>query len=100
MKKTGSLWCPGRDLNPHSPCGEKDFKTLLELKSGTNLLLFQAFKTQQARRRYREYRSRTAQILHTHFFTQLATRVLDGARSDFANRAARYLTAILSSTSR
>ena len=20
-------WCPGRDLNPHSPCGEKDFKS-------------------------------------------------------------------------
>ena len=22
-----SMWCPGRDLNPHSPCGEKDFKS-------------------------------------------------------------------------
>jgi hypothetical protein len=20
-------WCPGRELNPHSPCGEKDFKS-------------------------------------------------------------------------
>ena len=20
-------WCPVRDLNPHSPCGEKDFKS-------------------------------------------------------------------------
>jgi len=67
-------WCPGRDLNPHSPCGEKDFKTLLELKSGTNSLLFQAFRTPQAQRRYREYRSRTAQILHTHFFAQLGRR--------------------------
>src|SRR5262245_26482116 len=22
-----ACWCPGRDLNPHSPCGEKDFKS-------------------------------------------------------------------------
>src|SRR6266550_1262035 len=21
------FWCPGRELNPHSPCGEKDFKS-------------------------------------------------------------------------
>jgi hypothetical protein len=26
-----SKWCPGRDLNPHSPCGEKDFKSFIEL---------------------------------------------------------------------
>ncbi len=22
-----AIWCPGWDLNPHSPCGEKDFKS-------------------------------------------------------------------------
>lgn len=25
-RKLLNQWCPGRDLNPHSPCGEKDFK--------------------------------------------------------------------------
>jgi hypothetical protein len=24
---TRNLWCPGRDLNPHSACAKKDFKS-------------------------------------------------------------------------
>jgi hypothetical protein len=67
-------WCPGRDLNPHSPCGEKDFKTLPGLRSGTNPLHFQALSELQARRTYREYRSRTAHLLHTRFFALLDRR--------------------------
>ena len=67
-------WCPGRDLNPHSPCGEKDFKTLPGLKSGTNPLILQALTKVQVRQRYREYRVRTAQILHTRFFASLGRR--------------------------
>ena len=54
-------------MNPHSPCGEKDFKSVSRLKSGTNSLCFQTSRTPQARRRYHEYRSRTAQNLHTLF---------------------------------
>ena len=27
LKMVEVKWCPGRDLNPHSPCGEKDFKS-------------------------------------------------------------------------
>jgi hypothetical protein len=25
---TVESWCPGWDLNPHSPCGKRDFKSL------------------------------------------------------------------------
>ncbi len=28
-------WCPGRDLNPHSPCGEKDFKSFASASFAT-----------------------------------------------------------------
>ena len=27
-RRMGTRWCPGRDLNPHSPCGETDFKSV------------------------------------------------------------------------
>ncbi len=33
-------WCPGRDFNPHSPCGEKDFKSAESLRELTNRKTF------------------------------------------------------------
>ena len=27
-KSVSSVWCPGRDLNPHSPYGKTDFKSV------------------------------------------------------------------------
>ena len=32
-------WCPGRDLNPHSPCGEKDFKSFASADFATRAWL-------------------------------------------------------------
>ena len=32
-------WCPGRDLNPHSPCGEKDFKSFASASFATRAWL-------------------------------------------------------------
>jgi hypothetical protein len=32
-------WCPGRDLNPHSPCGEKDFKSFASADFATRAAL-------------------------------------------------------------
>ena len=32
-------WCPGRDLNPHSPCGEKDFKSFASASFATRARL-------------------------------------------------------------
>jgi hypothetical protein len=33
-------WCPGRDLNPHSPCGEKDFKSFASASFATRACVF------------------------------------------------------------
>jgi integrase len=30
-------WCPGRDLNPHSPCGEKDFTCRPQKEASLNV---------------------------------------------------------------
>ena len=32
-------WCPGRDLNPHSPYGETDFKSVASAGFATRALL-------------------------------------------------------------
>ena len=58
-------WCPGRDLNPHSPCGEKDFKSVLKPASGTPWLYFQTFPSLQARRTDCENREHHAENLHS-----------------------------------
>ena len=58
-------WCPGRDLNPHSPCGEKDFKSVLKTASGTPFLCFQPFPSPQARRTDHENRWRHAEKLRS-----------------------------------
>src|SRR5579875_754841 len=37
--RKGDAWCPGRDLNPHSPCGEKEFKSFASADFATRALL-------------------------------------------------------------
>ena len=32
-------WCPGRDLNPHSACAKKDFKSFASADFATRALL-------------------------------------------------------------
>ena len=32
-------WCPGWDLNPHSPCGKKDFKSFASADFATRALI-------------------------------------------------------------
>jgi hypothetical protein len=39
MEMTDSKWCPGRDLNPHSPSGEKDFKSFASAGFATRAYL-------------------------------------------------------------
>src|SRR6266478_1931466 len=36
-------WCPGRDLNPHSPCGEKDFKSFASADFATRAIEIKQF---------------------------------------------------------
>ncbi len=33
-----SNWCPGRDLNPHSACAKKDFKSFASADSATRAI--------------------------------------------------------------
>gem|GEM_PF-3788735 len=33
-------WCPGRDLNPHSACAKKDFKSFASADFATRALPF------------------------------------------------------------
>src|SRR5947209_18267859 len=66
-------WCPARDLNPHSACAKKDFKSVPETCSGTNLRYFQLVLFPHARRQQRETRLRHAHNLHSdpHVFLPL-----------------------------
>ncbi len=35
-------WCPGRDLNPHSACAKKDFKSFASADFATRAVLLSA----------------------------------------------------------
>lgn len=58
-------WCPGRGLNPHSPRGERDFKSVLLPFRGTDFLYSKTLRNQHARRRFHEIEVRHAEILRT-----------------------------------
>src|SRR5581483_45043 len=64
-RQSRNCWCPGRDLNPHSPCGEKDFKSNPDPLSGSHLLSFQHTSTQSTRRRPGEKRVQHAEFLRS-----------------------------------